>query len=275
MVKFDFHVHCYPRHLAKKAMSAVPTGADAQTDATWEGQLEFMKNSDFKRAAILNIAASPHSMHSVNSFALEINRPDQLIMGSVHPMAEDALAELDRLYENGIRGIKLHTGYQQYDFDDPAAFPVYRRIGELGMVTLIHCGPFFKASNWIVWPGTLARAIDQFRGAPFVAAHMGGVRPDHPEFGLLKDMPVYVDTALASIRMDQEQFAMAVEELGVDRVLYGTDMPWQDPRKLVAWIEEALADKPQEYREKIFYHNAMKLCRKLMPEHLELWMDDE
>lgn len=274
MPKFDFHVHCYPRHLARRAVSAVPTGADAQTDATWEGQLKFMAETEFKHAAILNIAASPHSMHSVNSFALEITRPDQLVFGSVHPFAENALEELDWLYENGIRGIKLHTGYQQYEFDDPAAFPVYRRIGELGMVTLIHCGPFFKNRDHVIWPQTIARAIDQFKGAPFVAAHMGGVKPDHPDFALVKEMPVYVDTALASIRMNQEQFAYAVEELGVDRVLYGTDMPWQDPRKLVAWIDEALASKPQEYRDKIYCRNAMELCRKLMPENSFFCLDE-
>lgn len=274
MSKFDFHVHCFPEKLAGRALSSVPSAAStARSDATWEGQLRYMASSDCRRCAVLNIAVTPRSMHNVNLFAVEINRPGQLVLGSVHPMAENALEELDWLYEQGIRGIKLHTGYQQYDFDDPAAFPVYRRIGELGMLTLVHCGPFFKTNDRVIWPSTMARAVEQFRGTPFVAAHMGGVSVDHPEYPILKDLPIYVDTALSPLRMTQEQFARSVEELGVDRVLFGTDMPWQDPEKLAHWIDEALKDKPQSWRDKIYYENAMALCRKLLPDQQQWWTE--
>ena len=275
MSKFDFHVHCYPEYLAGRALAAMAADADTQTNGTWDDQLRYMGRHNCSHCAVLNMATSPHSMHKVNMFALEIVRPGQMIMGSVHPKAENAIEELEWLYEQGIRGIKLHTGYQHFDFDDPANFPIYRRIGELGMITSIHCGPFFEDKEHLVWPSTVARAIEQFQGAPFVCAHMGGVSPDHPEFSILRDMPVYVDTALAPHLMTKEQFGRAVQELGVGRVLYGTDMPWENPEKLTDWIDEALAAYPEIHRGRIYYRNAMALCRKLMPERQNWWIEDD
>ncbi len=275
MSTFDFHVHCYPEDLAERAVAAMSVVADTQTDGTWDQQLAYMSRHDVSHCVGLNMAKTPGSMHKVNLFAVSSMRPQQLIFGSVHPQADNVMEELEWLYEQGIRGVKLHTCYQHFYFDDPAYFPIYRKIGELGMATTIHCGPFFEGNEYRVWPSMVARAIDQFRGAPFICAHMGGVHGDHPEFSILKELPVYVDTALADRFMSQEQFARMVQELGDHRVLFGTDMPWQNPEDLIRWINPAIASCPEINAQAIYYDNAMELCRRLVPAQWKLWQEQD
>lgn len=275
MSTFDFHVHCFPEFLAKRAIALMAFVTSSQTDGTWDEQLQYMGRHDVVHCVGLNMATTPHSMRKVNQFAVNSVRPDQLVFGSVHPMAENALEELAWLYEQGIRGIKLHTGYQHFLFDDPKFFPIYRRIGELGMATIIHSGTFFDDKEYLVWPSTVARAIDQFQGAPFVCAHMGGVTSDDPEFSILKELPVYVDTAGASHLMTQEQFVQAVRELGNHRVLFGTDMPWENPEILIRWMNPAIASCPDIDPKAIYYDNAMALCRRFVPELWDQWRRED
>lgn len=276
MSTFDFHVHCYPELLARKALQAMTIFTSSfQTDGTWDRQWEYMARHDVPHCTVLNVATRPKTMHNVNLYALESMLPNQLIFGSVHPQAENAIEELEWLYAQGIRGVKLHTGYQVFNFDDPAYFPLYRRIGELGMATSIHCGPFFEDRDHLVYPSVVARAIDQFQGAPFICAHMGGIHPDHPDFKLLCDMPVYVDTALASHMMNQEQFYQFVMEFGNERILFGTDMPWENPEDLIKWMRPVIMNTDDINADMIYYDNAMELCRKLVPEQWAQWKKND
>ena len=52
----------------------------------------------------------------------------------------DALTELERLKENGIKGVKLHPDYQDFYADDEKMLPIYEKIGSLNMITVFHCG---------------------------------------------------------------------------------------------------------------------------------------
>lgn len=275
MAVFDFHVHCFPAFLAERAVASMSGVAGPQTDGTWEGQLQYMAGHGIRRCTVLNMATTPASMHNVNLFAVESMRPGYAVFGSVHPQAENAIEELEWLYQSGIRGVKLHTGYQRFRLDDPVYFPLYRRIGELGMATVVHCGPFFKDRENLVFPSVVARVIDCFQGAPFVCAHMGGIHVDHPEFSILRDMPVYVDTALSPRLMKQERFLRAVQELGEKRVLFGTDMPWEDPERLIQWIDAALLPDPAIHAEALYYDNAVKLCEQLLPEECCRWQEQD
>lgn len=257
----DFHVHCFPDYLAHKAISSVHLGNESPVDGTVYKQEQWLDTNSIEKCVILNMASRPDTMHQVNEFALSIKVKKFFVFGSVHPEADNAIAEVERLYEKGIRGIKFHTGHQQFDFDNPKYFPLFRRIGSLGMATLIHCGTSLKSSEHQVWPSIIARSIECFNGAPFICAHMGGVTPEHPEFKLLVDLPVLVDTALSEQRMNEEQFKGAIELLGDSRVLFGSDLPWGNYQKNKRFLE--ISDLSEKVRHKIFYQNAEQLIKKL------------
>jgi predicted TIM-barrel fold metal-dependent hydrolase len=68
---------------------------------------------------------------------------------------------------------------------------------------------------------------------------------------------VYGDLALSRpIEGNVEWF---VKEMGADRVLFGTDMPFYDPSHVIARV--ALADITEEEKKDIFYRNTAKLMK--------------
>ena len=252
----DFHVHCYPDFLARRAVASVKDNYH-QVDGTLNTQRAWMRQNGVEKSVLLNMASRPDTMKNVNQFALECAGEELIPFGSVHPAAPDACGEVERLYEKGIRVIKFHTGHQDFDFDDPENLPLYRKIGKMGMMVVVHCGTSAKSPKHLVWPHTVARVIEAFDGAPFICAHMGGIVAESIEMPLLKQMPVMVDTALATRFMDAPGFLAMVRELGAQRVLFGSDHPWGDFLGVKQMVLQAgLTSQEKEW---IFRGNALRL----------------
>lgn len=260
---FDFHAHCFPPALAQKAVDAVKNNNPNKLGGTLAAQQDFMAARGVSGCALLHMATRPQTMHKVNAFALSTFGPDRFVFGSVHPDAPDALQELDWLWEHGFRAVKFHTGHQQFAFDDPKYLPLYRRIGAMGMLTLVHCGPSVKSSRNLVYPETVASVIEAFGGAPFICAHMGGLEGRSWDLSLLQQLPVYVDTALADRWMTPELLAEEILTLGSHRVLFGTDLPWASFDSVLALVREAAALAPGIDLQAILESNARSLIRSL------------
>ena len=173
----DFHTHAFPERIAEQAMKKLTHasgGLYPQTRGTLDSLREEMKRDGVDLAVVQCIATKPGQQLSVNNFAFQIDRePDFLAFGSVHPDAPDVMEELERIKAAGLKGIKLHPEYQGYYVDEERLKPLYRRISELGFITLIHGGedygymPPFRAT-----PERLKRALGWFDG-PVVVAHWG------------------------------------------------------------------------------------------------------
>lgn len=260
----DFHTHCFPDFLAKRAVDSVPFAGENRLSGTLQAQLDFMAQSGMRGCALAHMASRPDTMRHVNDFAVSTMGAGRFVFGSVHPAAEDAVAELHRLYDRGIRGVKFHTGHQLFDFDDPAFLPVYREIGRLGMVTLVHCGVSARSAKHLVYPRTVAKVIDAFAGAPFICAHMGGVTPRQREdFALLCSLPVYTDTALTPRMMDAPTLAEAVRQMGAARVLFGSDLPWGDFPRTLELHRAAARLAPELDWDAVLHGSAEALCARL------------
>lgn len=140
----DMHTHCFPDPLAKKAMPMLAMRSGNPYPAfggTASGLRESVISGGADRAAVLNIATNAHQQTKVNDFAISLLSDDVLVpFGSVHFESPDALNELDRLHDAGIKGIKLHPDYQGFFADDERMFPIYEKIGSLGMITVFHAG---------------------------------------------------------------------------------------------------------------------------------------
>ena len=69
---------------------------------------------------------------------------------------------------------------------------------------------------------------------------------------------VYLDTSFALPYMtEQKQFERIIKAHGSEKILFGTDSPWQDLHSGVNEI--LLADLTEQERENIFWNNAAKL----------------
>ena len=257
----DFHAHAFLDKLAAGAISslAAKSGFTPFTDGTVAGAETLMKSQAVDRFVLLNIAVSPKSERHVNDFAISLlGREDCIPFGSVHPDSENALAELDRLSRAGIRGVKFHNEYQNFFVDDEKAFPIYEKCAELGLIMLFHGGadrgfsPPFKTA-----PARMRRVALRFPAAKIVVAHLGGQDMQEEAIQQLADTNVYIDTSFTSLSVDASVAERSIRAFGFNRVLFGTDCPWDTPANTVAFLSR-MGFSPNEY-DQIYYRNATDL----------------
>ena len=254
----DAHVHCFPPKLAFRALYGASNSGRFDTDGTVEDQLSLAKREGIRKIVLLNFASRPDTMADANDFAIENNGKDGVIIsfGTVHPFAENAEEELTRLYARGIRGIKFQPTQQSFDMDDPRCRNLFSMIGRLGMMTVIHGGRSARTKSYPVLPEQMIKCIDLFRGNPVVLSHMGGMFLTRKEIDLAASLPVITDTAYSAHHLDQTTFSYAFERFGIDRVLFGTDVPWANLAREKTYVD-GLSLSPEE-RDKIYDGNAVR-----------------
>ena len=258
----DFHVHAFPDALAAKALSLLSKcsgGVKPNYDATISGLESYLAKNNVDYAVVLNIATNPHQEKKVNDFAISLLEKKNIIpFGSVHPDSPNALSELERLAKAGIRGIKLHPDYQHFFVDDEKMFPIYKKIAELGFITVFHAGVDIGYPNPVhCTPERLLRVLDLFDDAPVVAAHFGGWLLWDSVLEDLCGTKVYLDTAFSSGKMPPDYAKELIKAHGADKVLLGSDMPWSDTLDEVRFVQSL--DLSAEDEEKILSNNAKRL----------------
>ncbi len=258
----DFHVHAFPDALAAKALpllSKCSGGVKPNYDATISGLESYLAKNNVDYAVVLNIATNPHQERKVNDFAISLLEKKNIIpFGSVHPDSPNALSELERLAKAGIRGVKLHPDYQHFFVDDEKMFPIYKKIAELGFITVFHAGVDIGYPKPVhCTPERLLRVLDLFDDAPVVAAHFGGWLLWDSVLEDLCGTQVYLDTAFSSGKMPPDYAKELIKAHGADKVLLGSDMPWSDTLDEVRFVQSL--DLSAEDEEKILSNNAKRL----------------
>ena len=245
----DFHTHIFPGKIAARAMDSLSQASGHMipvSDGTREGLLQLMDADGVSQSVVLSIATNEGQMTKVNDHAIAINGGRLVSFGSVYPRAENAVDELHRLHDAGVKGIKLHPEYQDFFVDDDALLPIYETLRALKMITVFHAGMDnaymepIKAS-----PKRLAAMLPAFGEAPVVLAHMGGYIMWREVLEVLAGKPVYLDTSFCFSRIPLPLCKAIVTKHGPDHILFGSDAPWSRPaneRRLVDALELSDAD---------------------------------
>ena len=227
----DFHTHCFPDKIAARAIEKLADasgGIENYADGTVEGLKNRLAQDGVDAAVVLNIATNARQQKSVNDFAAQINDEKTIFaFGSVYPDSPDALDELDRIKELGLKGVKLHPDYQGFFVDDPKWKPLYKKISSLGLITVFHAGmDYGYAPPYGGMPEAMARAIEWF-DSPVVAAHWGGINCNEDVLKHLCGKNVYFDVSMGYNMMPKAYAAMILEKHGPEKLLFGTDSPWR------------------------------------------------
>jgi hypothetical protein len=145
------------------------------------------------------------------------------------------LAEIDRCIANGpMKGVKLWISVHA---TDPRLDPIMVRAAELGVPVLHHA--WYKANGFVFNESTPAEIADLARRhptAPIIMAHLagGGWRGVRD----VRDCPnVVVDTSGAQPHAGLVDYA--VNQLGPNRVVFGSDWPIRDFAAQRARVEDA------------------------------------
>jgi predicted TIM-barrel fold metal-dependent hydrolase len=102
--------------------------------------------------------------------------------GSVDPHRADAVAEMERCRDLGLKGLKFHPTMQQFDPGDEPFYPLWAKAEELGLICLFHTGTCGIAAGTpgaggtkirYSHPGFLDTVGADFPGLTLIAAHFG------------------------------------------------------------------------------------------------------
>lgn len=259
----DFHTHAFPPRIASRAVGKLSDdcgGVQPQTDGTVEGLKAQMLLDGVDISVVQSIATNPHQMQKVNDFAIAINEDPKIVaFGSVHPDAPDALEELERIADAGLKGIKLHPEYQGFYADDEKMKPIYQKISQLGLVTLFHAGQDYGfPPPYHAMPEHMKNALRWF-DTPVVAAHWGGLDCCFAVLDKLCGENLYFDLSFGYSHMPKPTAQAIIDKHGTDKLLFGSDMPWSRP----AWEKRLLdtLDLSPTDRAKIDCENAKRLLR--------------
>ena len=272
----DFHTHTFPDKIAAAAIGKLEQAAHSRAYAsgTRDSLLQSMHSAGIDRAVVLPVATNPLKCASMNDTSHTLDGQDGLTyFAAIHPDAPDWHAELGRAKLLGFKGVKIHPVYQNVAINDPRFIRILARCGELGLIVVMHNGadigfPGVEKCS----PAMLQDAVRQAGPVTLVAAHMGGWRnwQEVPEY--LLDTDVYLDTAfsLGSISpidnyytpeelpmLDEAQFCELVRIFGAERILFGTDSPWDDMAQCVERIRCLPLTADEQLA--IFSGNALRL----------------
>ena len=195
-------------------------------------------------------------------------------LGSIHPDFTNYRAELARVKNFGLKGIKIHPVYQDTNLDDAKFLRILDRAAELDLIVVTHAGLDIGFPKSVRCSPQMARhVVDTIGNFKFVLAHMGGWKNWDDVLKLLGDTKVFIDTAFSTGEMiaradfaelafdakllDAAQFLTFVKVFGADRIIFGTDSPWSSQKTSLDFIKNLpLVDAD---KNKILGLNAKKL----------------
>ncbi|OJU14438.1 MAG: hypothetical protein BGN88_14365 [Clostridiales bacterium 43-6] len=257
----DFHTHAFPDAIASRAIETlmeISGSITPNTDGTVGSLIDVMDQNGVDKSVLLNIATNIKQMKKVNDFAAAVNGGRIVSFGSVHPDAPDAIEELYRIKELGLKGIKLHPDYQSFFVDEERLLPLYETIGKLSLITVFHSGVDIGYYDPVhCSPERLSRVLPAFSGAPVVAAHFGGYMQWYDVEQYLVGKNVYFDTGYAYSRMPNDHGKRIVKNHGADKILFGSDMPWSNVKNELVFIKAMHLEQDEE--NLILGRNAQRL----------------
>ena len=276
----DIHTHTFPDKIAaatldkrKHLSHTIPF-----TEGTAVGLAASMARAGVDRSVVMPVATSSRQVPHVNDASARMNelgaQTGVLSFGCMHPDFDGWKEELARVRDLGLKGIKLHPQYQDTDFDDPRYLRILDRCGELGLVVLTHAGlDIGMPGKDNCSPEMVLRALRQTGPVKLVLAHMGGWRQWDRVEELLWETDVLLDTSFSLGEMTplddgcyqpedlpllgREDFLRLVRRFGADRVLFGTDSPWDDQGAALARLRALPLEKSE--LDAILGGNARKL----------------
>lgn len=164
-----------------------------------------------------------------------------------------SLAELDRMLANpGVVMVKLHPWSTRCKMNDRRLKPVYDYIAGRGLFLLVHTwldGDPYGSQD------LFASVAADYPSIKWLMGHSGGPYGSIRAVEIAQKLDnVFLDLTLSMCPAQQVEFF--VREVGSDRVLFGTDNPFIDPRPQIGRV--ALARISDEDKAKIFGGNVRR-----------------
>lgn len=187
--------------------------------------------------------------------------------GSVDPLkGKRAVAELDRIAELGLNGVKLHPSLQAFAPNEEQYWPLYEKCQDLGLITLFHTGTSGIGAGQ---PGGQGIRIDfarpiwldapaaAFPDLKIIAAHFG--YPWHLELlaMALHKTNIYIDISGWAPKYIPPEVIRELKGRLQNQFVFGSDYPFIQPQRCLEELEQL--DIPPASLQKVLTENGKKL----------------
>jgi predicted TIM-barrel fold metal-dependent hydrolase len=218
------------RQLSRRLRNQLFFGNPAAETQTVPNLLAEMAAMNVERTAILPIATGlPFGDDLTEEWMSAIERSeagDRLIpFASVHPHDDAWREKLRGFADRGARGVKLHPEMQRLFPDDPAVMEIYAECESLGLPVIFHAGRSGIEPDFMRKYALIRRyvpAIESFPRVHFILGH-AGARDVADAIPVAKRND---NVSLESSSQGVTQLLELVQELGPERLLFGTDWPF-------------------------------------------------
>jgi predicted TIM-barrel fold metal-dependent hydrolase len=254
IIDAHFHINLYPEHFGKdSAEQNLPKGINWWTGKPWtlpdmnmpaEKAIGFMDRAGVDKACLFGNAQMRSGWIVPTEFIAEAVRayPERFI-GFIMPNPHGGLKtvrEIEKyVKEDGFKGVKLIASYNEIRFNDRVLWPYFEICQELGVAVAIHTGwgPYAYHKYELNNVDNLHEPAGAFPDVNFIACHAGFFQSEEM-VGIMAKLPnVYCDFAYWGFAPIDKLARTLVwgKQLGVlDRMLFGTDFPWEDPAAEIA-----------------------------------------
>jgi len=217
---------------------------------TAEKLVNLMNDAKVDKAVISQLSSNMIDDNTAVSKAIK-KFPDRLL-GFAHINPQDlnaALKELDRsINVLGFIGVKMHSNFDHFVPWDEHVFRIMEKIQDYQLPVLFHTG------EELARPLQIAYVARHFPKIPIILGHMGlWVAIESIPAAKLSEN-VYLET---SIQGEIPALMEAVRELGAERILFGTDIPFSTYRIEISKIESLKIS--EEDKKKILGENAARI----------------
>jgi len=244
----DLHAHCGPyfnMHIPAREPEAMVRIMDRCGIAKAVLSPNMSWHSDFALAnAMMRQAIAAHPGRLYGACAVNGHYP------------ELSLEELERSFQDPrVVLIKVHPSGSQCRLDDNRMLAIYEFATRRKATILSHTWLDNDPHGNI---GLFADVAKSHPAISWIMGHSGGPYGSRRAVELAQKVPnIYLDITLSMCPARQIEFF--VQEVGSERVLFGTDNPFLDPRPQIGRV--ALAKISPEDKANIFGRNARRLVR--------------
>ena len=257
----DAHTHPgeYPEYFTDELVDAFISGGFGKTPLWWEPErtwrhedfgnapphVELMDELGIDKALVFGQASLTFKVRSSMDFLAKVvsKHPDRLVgVHSVDPVGgEEAAREVEQaVKEYGFKGIKLYPVYNDVKPDDPRTFPVYEVAQELGIPVTVHMGftsSVLDAEHYAPLeyqhPFHMDKVAATFPDLKLIIAHFANPWGEEVMMLMRKYSNLHADLAYEYFPIDLKARNLVWAKFFglLDRLLWGSDYPVDDPRE--------------------------------------------
>ncbi len=251
----DAHAHIFPGKISKKATNSISefySNIPMAHEGSVEALLKSGREAGVEKYLVFSTATVAGQVESINDFIINQAKEHEefLPVGTMHIDFDNFEKEIDRIYNLGVKGIKLHPDFQKFNFDNEKMYPIYDLLEKKGMFVITHSGDYRHGFSHPLRVANIAKRFPKLR---IIAAHCGA----WSQWDMAKEclvLPnIFVDTSSTMGFFDNDIIKKTIAIYGDEKVFFGTDFPMWDHVGEINRLERV--GLSEYVLEKVLYEN--------------------